>query len=156
MSDLIVCMENVQRYYGDRPDLLEENRQIKKSGKCPFCPDGIKEKRFEIVGETTNWMLVLNQFPYFPYKGSAVHILVVPKRHVISSFSLRASEWAQWQEILGIAAAKYPFLLGEGFGIAMREKKLGGVTLYHLHFHIIAPKANTEGLAEIPVNFGIG
>ena|SRR3989344_5939607 len=152
MPDQIVCMNNVQRYYGDRPDLVEENRRIEESGKCPFCPDGIKDKGFVIIGETSGWTLVLNQFPY---KGSTAHILVVPKRHIVSSLDLKTSEWVQWQEIMDIAVTKYPFLKN-GFGIAMREKELGGVTLYHLHFHLIVPKANTESFAEVPVNFRIG
>ena len=148
----IVCWENVRRYYGDRPDLLEENRKTEESGICTFCPDGIESKKFSIVGETRSWTLILNQFPY---EGSQVHILVVPKRHVISSLDLTIQEWQEWPEILRVAVAKYPFL-EKGFGLGMREKELGGVTIYHLHFHLIVPKANAEGLAEIAVKFGIG
>ncbi|MBI1984569.1 MAG: HIT family protein [Candidatus Wildermuthbacteria bacterium] len=145
-------MTNVLRYYGENPELVEKYRQIEKNGKCPFCPDGIIDNEFQIVGKTPDWTLVVSQFPY---KGAEVHLFILPKRHVISSTDLMFFEWADWPEILEIAVNKYP-LLKKGFGLAMREKTLGGVTLHHLHFHLIVPKANSEGGAEIPVNFGIG
>ena len=151
-SGLIVSMRNVQRHYGKRPDLLEKNKRIEESGKCPFCPAGIKKKKFAVLGELDDWNIVLSQFPY---PDTVVHILVVPKRHIISSLDLRPLEWVHWPEILRIIKAKYPFI-EEGFGIGMREKELGGVTLYHLHFHIIVPKTNIQGFAENPVNFPIG
>lgn len=148
----IVCWPNTQRYYGGRPELLEKYRRIEESGKCPFCPDGVKDEGFQIVGETRSWTLVLNQFPY---AGSAVHLLILPRRHISVSSELTVPEWVQLPTILGIAKNKYP-VLKNGFGLGMREGVLGGVTLHHLHFHIIVPKANPEGGAEIEVKFGIG
>ncbi|MDO8633515.1 MAG: HIT family protein [Candidatus Wildermuthbacteria bacterium] len=148
----IVCWQNTLRYYGARPEVLEKYRQIEQSGKCPFCPDGVKEGGFEVVGETRSWTLVVNQFPY---KGSVVHLLMLPKRHIVASSEITIPEWDQWPMVLGIAKDKYP-ALKDGFGLGMREGVLGGVTLHHLHFHIIMPKSNSEGGAEIQVNFGIG
>ena len=145
-------MKNVLRYYRERPELVEKNRRIEESGRCPFCPEGLKSEGFQIVGETTSWTIASSQFPY---RGSDVHLLVLPKRHVITSLDLTSWEWEQWPEILRIATTEFPFLT-TGFGLAMRENVLCGVTLYHLHFHLIVPKANAEGGAEVPVNFAIG
>lgn len=145
-------MENVLRYYGNNPELITVNKQIEKSGECPFCEEGIQSQGFEVVGETAKWVMVLSQFPY---RGAALHLLLLPKRHIVSTAELTRKEWGEWPEILQMAFKQYPFL-EKGFGLGMREKVLGGVTLYHLHFHLIAPKANEAGEAEIPVNFGIG
>ncbi|MBI4101378.1 MAG: HIT family protein [Candidatus Nealsonbacteria bacterium] len=148
----IVCQANVARYYGESPDLLEEYRRITEGGKCPFCPEGIREKNFKVLGETDHWTIVHSQYPY---KNVRLHLLAVPKRHIISSAELSRLEWADLAAVVGIAIDNFPFL-SQGFGWGVREKEAGGVTLYHLHFHLIAPEVNCRGLAEIAVNFGIG
>lgn len=147
MSRSIVCMENVLRYYGDNPVLLEKYRKIAEGGKCPFCPGNIEN---ELVATTTHWAVVHNQFPY---KNARLHLLLLPKRHVTSLSELLPEELTDLAMAIRVATADFPEL-DNGYGLAIRDGEVGGVTLYHLHFHLIAPDIGEKG--QIPVNFGIG
>ena len=143
----VVCVANVFRYYGDKPDLIEKYRQISESGKCPFCEGNIVNK---FVGKTEHWNIV---FCEPPYKNTRLHLLILPKRHVISFNEFRREELADLLDAVGLATNKYPFL-DKGLGLPIRVKEVGGVTLFHLHWHLIAPEIGENG--QIPVNFGIG
>jgi len=147
MSQLIVCQENVQRYYGDKPEMLEKYRKIVESGKCPFCAPNIENV---LVGQTQYWNVVENPFPY---KNACVHLLLLPKRHVVFLAQSNREEWSDMPLAIDLAICKRP-ALAHGGGLALREKQVGGVTLYHLHWHLIAPAFGDDG--QIPVNFGIG
>jgi len=147
IGDNIVCWENVLRYYGNNPELVEKYRKIKEGGECPFCPAGLK-KEYKLAGETDFWSIVYNQFPY---KNSELHLLVIPKRHLISLSELSPEEWVQMPKAICIANV-FPYTSKE-YGLAIRVGEIGGVTLYHLHWHFIVPKF---GKGRIPVNFGIG
>jgi len=139
----IVCMENVQRYYGDNPQLLARYREIVETGECPFCEGNIGNGH-QFVGRTKHWNIVIN--PY-PYPNSVVHLLVIPKRHLESLEELSLKEWGEMAEVITVAIQRYP-VLSQGYGLAIRVREIGGVTLYHLHMHLIAPKG--------VVGFGIG
>ena len=148
--DDIVCWPNVQKYYGDNPDLVEKYRRIRESGECPFCPRNITKEGRKLVAEIARWSIIKN---HYPYQGSVLHLLIIPKRHVISLSELTNAEWVQMAEVIAIAADKYPFL-AKGYGMAVRVGEVGGATLYHLHWHLIAPQVVEIG--QIAVNFGIG
>lgn len=147
MNQNIVCMENVRRYYSDNAELVKKYEEIVRSGKCPFCRPNIENT---VVGETDHWIIVFNQPPY---KTTRLHLLVLPRRHIISLSEMDAAEWANMVSAIGIATAEHPLLL-DGYGLAVRAKEIGGVTLYHLHWHLIAPAIGENG--QIAVNFGIG
>lgn len=147
MAGDIVCQGNVQRHYGSDPVTLAKYEAITRTGHCPFCFSHIEN---EVVVETVYWVVVKNQIPYL---GSRLHLLVLPKLHRISLSELNSDEWEDLQNVIRLAKDKYPFL-NDGYGFAVREKEVGGVTLYHVHFHIIAPEIGENG--QIPVQFGIG
>ena len=148
----IVCWRNVHRYHGGNGDIINRYREIEENSKCPFCPDGLKSRADFFVGETGYWTVILNEYPY---PSSRLHLLIVPKRHVVSSTEITAEEWADMPHVTGMVVGIYPFL-SNGFGLAVREGEAGGVTLYHLHFHLITPHINEAGDVQTPINFGIG
>lgn len=147
MPNNIVCGANVKRHYVDNPELVKKYTEIVKNGRCPFCPGNIED---EVVGETEHWTIVLNQFPY---KGSRLHLLVIPKQHRISLVELSREEWADFFVAIRVATERYVFL-ADGYGMAVREKEIGGATLYHVHFHIIVPEVGKQG--PVSIYFGIG
>lgn len=147
----IVCWPNVEKYYGDKPALIKKYEEVIKNKKCPFCPENIKKEGFEFIVETDYWWVVKNPFPY---KNSILHLLIIPKRHVISLSAFYPEEWSQMTRIIDMLFKKYSFLT-KGYSLAVREGKIGGVTLYHLHLHLIVPKVDAK-TGQIPVNFGIG
>lgn len=147
MTQDIVCMQNVLRYYKENAELLEKYRRIAEGGQCPFCDPNIENP---LVCETKWWNVVLNQFPY---KNSKLHLLFLPKRHILSPADMVKGEWSDLSRAFNAVMPKYPFL-SNGYGFAVRAKETGGVTLYHLHYHLIAPEIGENG--QISVNFGIG
>jgi diadenosine tetraphosphate (Ap4A) HIT family hydrolase len=148
----VVCMENVQRYYGANPELLAKYEQTVLSGECPFCDPYIKN---DFVDSTMHWHVVHNQFPYKYPDGEPVrlHLLVIPRRHLIRLDELLVDEWAGLSQVMQIVRRRFPFV-PEGFGLGIRSDKVGGVTLYHLHAHIIVPQIGRDG--QKPIGFGIG
>ncbi len=151
-AENIVCWPNVGRYHGNNPKLVEKYREIIKKGECPFCPDNIKGEGRELVAETDLWNIIKNQYPY---PNSALHLLIIPKRHVIDQLELTPGELVEMAEAIGIIAENYPDYLSKGYGLAVRVGEIGGVTLYHLHWHLIVPKVDPQ-TGQIAVNFGIG
>jgi diadenosine tetraphosphate (Ap4A) HIT family hydrolase len=149
----VVCEENVRRYYADNPALLAKFLEIWESGKCPFCAPNITN---DWAGETVNWNVVFNQFPHKHADGQPVrlHLLVLPKRHIVRLEELTRDEWTELKDVTLLVRDVFPFV-SSGCGMAARSDKIGGVTLYHLHFHIIVPQQDAQG-TQIPVNFGIG
>ena len=152
MGERIVCAANVDRYYGDNAALLAKYAEIARSNECPFCAPNIENP---FVGQTQGWNIVHNQFPYKYADGTTVrlHLLLLPKRHVLTFAELDGSEMADLGDAIRLAKVKYPFLVN-GCGMGVRELEVGGVTLYHLHWHLIAPQIGPKG--QIPINFGIG
>ena len=143
----IVCGANVERYYGENLTLTEEYRKIAETGKCPFCPGNIGNK---FIGETAHWNIVLNKFPY---PNSRLHVLLLPKRHIVSLEEAKAEELADMAKAIKLVGDQFPFL-ADGYGLGLRVKEIGGATLYHLHFHLIVPMVGDNG--QMPVNFAIG
>ena len=148
----IVCEANVQRYYADDPAQLAKYAETLKSGRCPFCEPNITSK---FLGETDCYNIVYNQFPYKYADKTLVrlHLLVLPKRHIIRIGEMTPGEWADMFYVTQLVETEYPFLK-LGYGEAVRSDEVGGVTIYHLHWHIIAPQIGQTG--QKPVNFGIG
>lgn len=150
-SEEIVCWLNVEKYYKGNSELIKKFKGIMENGRCPFCCENIRNEGYNFIAETNHWHVVEN--PY-PYKGSTLHLLIIPKRHVISLQNLYCEEWAQMAETISIISKKYPFL-AKGYGLAVRQGEVGGATLLHLHWHLIAPKVESK-TGRIVVNFGIG
>jgi len=147
----IVCWRNVKKYYEDDQKLIEKYRDDMGARRCVFCQENIKNEGFQFVVEADAWWIIKNPFPY---KNSLIHLLIIPKRHVISLGALYPEEWSQVAGIINALSKKYPFLLN-GYGLAIRDGEIGGVTLFHLHWHLIVPEVK-PGTGQIPVNFGIG
>lgn len=147
MANEIVCMENVHRYYSEKPDLLAKYREIEASGKCPFCSPNIENP---LIFETLCWRAVNNQFPY---QNTRRHLLLLPKRHIVDLAQMSPQEWMEMGNVLAAAVAEMPRLV-EGYGLALRMAEIGGVTLHHLHWHLIVPEVGMNG--PFPVDFKIG
>ena len=143
----IVCMENVRRYYGAKPGEIERYEAIERSGICCFCAPNIKNV---FVDETDHWNVVeCNP----PYKGTRLHLLLLPKRHVICPEEMMPEELGDMINAINIAVIKNPFL-SDGYGLALRVKKVGGVSLFHSHWHLFGLEIGPAG--QIPLQFGIG
>lgn len=96
---------------------------------CPFC----QIDRNEILAENGTFAAKWDNYP-----ASPGHVLLIPRRHVISPLELTDSEWQDLHRLLGTAVAR---LVGEfgpdGFNIGFNIGIAAGQTIQHLHMHLI-------------------
>ena len=58
---------------------LAEMRRLEAAGICLFCPASLREHaRQDVILETRHWAVTPNAVPY---KGTRLHLLVVPRQH---------------------------------------------------------------------------
>lgn len=113
-----------------------EYDKFKKKYKntCTFC-EMPNDNPQQIVKELTEFYLVQNMFPYVVWDSQAVasHLMVVPKRHVISLQELTASESNELIHTLGVY---------EDQGYSVYARAPGNVikSVSHQHTHLIQTK----------------
>lgn len=135
----VLFWNNVQRYYGGNVEAMARYRMIRDSGNCPFCDPNIT---CQLVLQTEYWRVVYNEFPC---ADSRLHLLLLPKRHVVRVRDLTAEEWRDFPEALWrlTDSETYegcPLALEHGYSLAtFRSEEASGATIRHLHGHIIRP-----------------
>jgi ATP adenylyltransferase len=119
-------------------DLVERYRELEKNGVCKFCPQNLlHEARHQVYLVEESWVVVHN---IAPYKGSSLHLLMVPKRHVRDMLDLSLDELSAFWRVLG--KLKLDFDLRDyGIGIRNGDPSVMGGTVAHLHAHIIVGNA---------------
>lgn len=100
---------------------------LKELKGCPFCR---KDQR--MLAETENAFLTYCLAPYYVH-----HLLVIPKRHIISIHELSLEEESEATALVrrGIEAL---YKLGhEDCTAFVRDAKNPGKSIGHLHYHIV-------------------
>lgn len=99
---------------------------------CLFCDRENKNEHI-IISETE---LVFAKWDKNP--ASKGHLLVIPKRHVVSFFDLTNEEIIAVYDLLKkmklVVLEEYK---PDGFNIGVNEGEVAGRTVHHLHFHLI-------------------
>ncbi|HSX39625.1 MAG TPA: HIT family protein [Candidatus Saccharimonadales bacterium] len=117
----------------------EVNRNVTK---CPFCD--LKEKY--LIAEKDGVVLTVNLFPYIDG-----HMMIIPRRHVESLDKLNKKEWQAMHDLIsdGIKLVNTELKV-ENTNTLYREGAKSGISLKHLHIHIIP--ITTEFLHYEPEN----
>ena len=100
---------------------------------CLFCKIAEKELDSEIVHETDDVLAFKDINP-----GAPTHVLVIPKRHVVSVQELDTED----TELLGqlfsvIQAVASEAGVADGYRLVANIGGEGGQTVPHLHFHVM-------------------
>ncbi|HMM42153.1 MAG TPA: histidine triad nucleotide-binding protein [Thermomicrobiales bacterium] len=71
--------------------------------------------------------------------AAPVHILIVPRRHVVSIDALGPDDAASLGRLILLAAqiARDEGITGDGYRVATNVGKLGGQSVDHLHVHLL-------------------
>ena len=96
--------------------------------KCPFCS---MPKNF-MVQEYDTAYLTLARAPYSPH-----HLLVIPKAHKTSIFDLSVEEHYEIQALIRFGIKLFKKKGYNDMTVLIREGKLAGKSIPHLHYHII-------------------
>jgi histidine triad (HIT) family protein len=101
---------------------------------CLFC--GIAEGRIKgnILYQDDSVVAFKDIRPQAP-----VHVLIVPRKHVVTISDLEASDGALAGQILSVAAklAREQGIAESGFRVVVNAGADAGQSVFHLHFHLL-------------------
>jgi diadenosine tetraphosphate (Ap4A) HIT family hydrolase len=127
-------------------DQLADMEQLEARGLCLFCPDGLAEHgRQRVLWQTSHWSITPNEFPY---QGTALHLLLVPRQHVGDLLDLDEAGRADFWTALGWVRDRYE-LTYYGLGVRNGDCRYSGATIRHVHAHVLVGDPDAE--PEVPV-----
>jgi diadenosine tetraphosphate (Ap4A) HIT family hydrolase len=121
-------------------------RDLASRDVCLFCPEHIHECRGEHIHEGTHWIARSSEHPY---EGAETHIILIHRRHILHVREMELDARGEYWDMLDYLCNRFKI---EGGGDAGRwgVPERSGVTINHLHRHLIVPKLDS------PVYFGFG
>ena len=114
-----------------RGDQAERMRELEAAGVCVFCPGAPDEP--DVVLEDRDWIVRHNAYPY---RGTRLHLLIVPRRHVTDLLDLTDAELAGFWTVGRTLRERYD--LGfYGLGARCGDCRHTGGTIAHVHVHLV-------------------
>jgi diadenosine tetraphosphate (Ap4A) HIT family hydrolase len=111
-----------------------EMERLDAAGICLFCPEVLRaHEKQQVLWETAHWMVTPNEFPY---AGTRLHLLLIPKEHVTDLLDLSPAARADFWEVLGAVRERYG-LSNYGLGSRNGDSRYTGGTIRHLHVHVL-------------------
>ncbi len=104
---------------------------------CVFCDIVNKILDSQILFENENLIVIKDILPKAP-----VHLLVIPKKHILSVIDLQAEDSALVGEMILTAkdmALKYG-VNETGYKLVFNVGRDGGQVIHHLHLHLLGGK----------------
>jgi len=101
---------------------------LKTLKKCPFC----FEKNELMIQEKDLAYLAVSKAPYV-----SNHLLVIPRRHVISFLKLNSKEVLEIDSMIQLAVKILHRLGHKNVSILVRDGPSVGKSIKHLHYHVI-------------------
>jgi diadenosine tetraphosphate (Ap4A) HIT family hydrolase len=113
-------------------DQIQQMRQLEADGVCLFCPPNL-ELGQRVLHRTRHWSVTPNEFPY---RGTRLHLLLVPDDHVTDLVELPPHTQQDLWVALAWVRAEYQL---EHYGLAVRNgaSEFTGGTIRHLHVHVL-------------------
>jgi dihydrofolate reductase/diadenosine tetraphosphate (Ap4A) HIT family hydrolase len=108
----------------------DDMRRLEAEGRCLFCPG---QEALAVLHKTPQWTIVPNRFPY---RGTRLHLLLVPDDHVTDMADLSAAAQADFWSALAWVREQYALTY---YGLAVRngDPRFTGGTIRHLHVHLL-------------------
>jgi ATP adenylyltransferase len=124
---VLYCLAN-SRTEEQRADMV----RLEEAGLCLFCPEVLRAEH-EVLHETAHWTVTPNRFPY---RGTALHLLVVPKEHVTDLLDLSVAAQADYWPVLSWVRDRFGLT---HYGLAARNGDCAytGGTISHVHVHVL-------------------
>jgi ATP adenylyltransferase len=118
-----------------------EMERLDAAGVCLFCPDVLRaHEKQQVLWETAHWMVTPNEFPY---AGTRLHLLLIPKEHVTDLLDLSPASRADFWEVLASVRSEYG-LSHYGLGSRNGDSRYTGGTIRHLHVHVLVGKGDEQ------------
>lgn len=113
---------------------------------CLFCKIINKETPAEIVYEDERVMAFKDIYPKAP-----IHILIVPRKHIISINHLEKIDEKMIGELFLTAKkiAKKQGVMDKGYKLVFNVGRGGGQLINHLHLHLLGGWKNKKEMSKI-------
>jgi histidine triad (HIT) family protein len=119
-------------------------RRVTSDPDCPFCRIVAGRAPARIVADLDGVVAFLPLRP-----AVAGHVLVVPRRHVISPADLGTAGGHKLADaVLAVARRVMVVLRPEGLNIVQSTGVVATQTVAHLHVHVV-PRSGDDGLPEL-------
>jgi ATP adenylyltransferase len=108
--------------------------RLEDDGTCLFCPEHFsagRERR--VLSQTRWWSITENKYPY---RGSKLHLLLIPTLHVPDILALPEPALADFWTALAWVKNNYA-LQFYGLGMRCGNCMFTGGTIEHLHVHVV-------------------
>ncbi len=105
---------------------------------CTFCRIAARELPAKVLYEDDQCLAIQDLSPKAP-----VHMLVIPRKHIVSLNDYPENEEQLLGHLLAVAArlAKEKGIDGTGFRTVINTNAEGGQTVFHLHLHVLGGRA---------------
>lgn len=113
-----------------------EMQRLEAAGACLFCPGHLEsggEQRVLWHTPASSWSVTENRYPY---RGTKVHLLLIPALHVSDLLALPEDVLADFWVALRWVQDNYA-LEFYGLGVRCGDCRYTGGTIQHLHVHVI-------------------
>ncbi len=113
---------------------IADMQQLEAQGACIFCPEHLAaDPNQRVLHRTAQWTVTPNEFPY---RGTRLHLLLVPDQHVTDLVDLSAEAQREFWTALRWVKDHYGLTF---YGLAARsgECEFTGGTVRHLHVHLV-------------------
>jgi ATP adenylyltransferase len=128
------------------PQQLAEMRELEAAGVCLFCPGGLRQHAGQqILWRTRHWSVTPNKFPY---RGTRLHLLLVPDAHAGDLLDLDAEVQHDFWIALATVRERYD-LTYYALGVRNGDCRFTGATITHVHAHVLV--GDPDVAAETPV-----
>jgi ATP adenylyltransferase len=125
---------------------LARMQQLERSEVCLFCPEHLGSEQ-QVEYSTQWWSVTGNRYPY---AGTKLHLLLVPRQHVRDMIDLDQLAQADFWQVLRWVRENYG-LTFYGFGVRNGPFQYTGSTVEHLHAHVMV--GDVENPEHTPVRF---
>ena len=113
---------------------LADMLRLEADGICIFCPEHLAEDAEQrIIHRTAHWTVTPNEFPY---RGTRLHLLLVPDEHASDLLDLPAETQQDFWNALGWVRSHHE-LSYYGLGARNGDCECTGGTIFHVHVHVI-------------------
>jgi diadenosine tetraphosphate (Ap4A) HIT family hydrolase len=141
----LYCFENHRT-----EEQLRRMRWLEAQGVCLFCPDGLEEHAgLAPIWRNEQWTIAPNDFPY---KGTRLHLLLIPREHVLDMVDLSGAAREGFWEVLAHARDHYE-LDHYGLGVRNGRCESTGGTIRHLHMHLLVGDATLAAGTPVRMRF---
>ena len=115
---------------GRTDEQLAEMRRLEAEGICLFCPGQLNR---QVLHRTPQWTVTSNDFPY---RGTRLHLLLVPDEHVTDLVDLSAEAQRDFWSALAWVRDHHGLA---HYGVAARNGRceFTGGTIRHVHVHVV-------------------